>query len=63
MNLRAKYQAYLLSKADFDNEFISFNRKITSNKTKEVQNKINSLITKYYNFFVGRTYFICNDGS
>ena len=63
MNLRTKYQAYLLSKADFDNEFISFNRKITSNKTKEIKEKINSLITKYYNFFFGRTYFICNDGS
>ena len=63
MNLRTKYQAYLLSKADFDNEFISFNRKIISNKTKEIKEKINSLITKYYNFFFGRTYFICNDGS
>ena len=64
MNLRTKYQAYLLSKADFDNEFISFKRKITLNKTKEVKKKkVNSLITKYYNFFFGRTYFICNDGS
>ena len=30
-NLR---QAYLVSKNDFDNKQISFNRKITSNKTK-----------------------------
>ena len=63
MNLRTKYQVYLLNKADFDNEFISFNRKIISNKTKEIKEKINNLITKYYNFFFGRTYFICNDGS
>ena len=35
------YQAKLVSKTDFDNKLISFNRKITSNKTKylEVQNK------------------------
>ena len=39
MNLRTKYQDNLLSKADFDNELISFNRNITSNKTKEVRKK------------------------
>ena len=43
----------------------SFNRKITSNKTKysEVQKKLNSLITTDYNFFFGRMYFTSNDGS
>ena len=36
-----------------------------SNKTKhlEVQKKLNSLITKDYNFFLGRIYFTSNDGS
>ena len=44
---------------------MSFNRKITSKKTKylEVQKKLNSLITNDYNFFLGRTYFTSNDGS
>ena len=37
--MRTKYQANLLSKADFDNELISFNRNITSNKTKEARKK------------------------
>ena len=38
----------LVSKTDFDNKLISFNRKVTSNKTKylEVQKKLNNLITK-----------------
>ena len=54
-----------MSKTDFDNKLISFNRKITSNKTKylEVQKNLNCLITKYYNFFFGRIYFTSNDGS
>ena len=36
-----------------------------SNKTKhlEVQKKLNGLITKDYNFFLGRIYFTSNDGS
>ena len=40
-DLRTKCQANLLSKTGFDNEFISFNRKITSNRTNylEVQKK------------------------
>ena len=43
-------QADLVSKTDFDNKLTSFNRQITSNKTKhlEVQKKLNSLITKHY---------------
>ena len=55
----------LVRKSDFDNKLTSFNRKITSIKTKylEVQKKLNNLITKYYNFFLGRIYFISNDGS
>ena len=38
---------------------------MTSNKTRylEVQKKLNSRITKDYNFFLGRIYFTSNDGS
>ena len=41
-------QADLLSKIDFDNKLINFNKWITSNKTKhlEDQKKLNNLITK-----------------
>ena len=40
-------QANLVSKTDFHNKLISFNRKITLNKTKylEVQKKLNNLTT------------------
>ena len=53
-------QADLLNETDFDN-----NKQITSNKIKylKVQKELNSLITKYYNFFLGRIYFTSNDGS
>ena len=58
-------QVDLVKKTDFENKLTSFNRRITSNKTKhsEVQKKLNSLITKGYNFFLGRIYFTSNDGS
>ena len=58
-------QADLVSKSDFDNKLTNFNKLITSNKTKhlEVQKKLISLITKDYNFFVGRIYFASNDRS
>ena len=54
-----------MSKSDFDNKLIIINERITGNKTKhvEVQKKLNSLITKDYNFFLGRIYFRSNDGS
>ena len=41
-------QASLVSKTDFDNKLISFNRKITSNKAKylKVQKRLSSLVTK-----------------
>ena len=47
-------QADLVNETDFDNKLTSFNRRITSNKTKhlEVQKKLNSLITKDPNFFL-----------
>ena len=61
-------QVDLVSKTDVidvNNKLTSFNKPITSNKTKhlEFQEKLNSLITKYHNFFLGRIYFTSNDGS
>ena len=58
-------QANLVNKTDFFNKLTNFNKRITLNKTKhlEVQKKLKSLITKYYNFFSGRTYFRSNNGS
>ena len=57
--------ADLVNKIDFDNKLTSFNKRINSNKTKhlEVQEKLNSVITKNYNFHLGRMYFAGNDGS
>ena len=54
-----------MTKNDFDKKPTSFNKKITSNKTKylEVQRKLNTLITNDYNFFLGRMYLSGNDGS
>ena len=54
----------LVSKNDFDNKLISFNKKITSNKTKYfvIQKILNSLTTNNYNFFLGRMDFTNNDG-
>ena len=54
-----------MSKTDFDYKLTSFNKRITSNKTKhlEDQKKLNSLITKDYNFFLHKIYFTSNDGS
>ena len=59
-------EANLVNKTNFDNKIICLNRKVTSNKTKylEVQiYKLNSSTTKDYNLFLGRIYFISNDGS
>ena len=58
-------QAELVTRTDFDEKLTSFDRKITSNKTKylEVRKKLNSLITKDYNFSFGRICFKSNDGS
>ena len=57
-------QANLVTKTEFVNKLTSFNKRITSNKTKhlEVEKKLESLITKNYNFLLGRIYFISNDG-
>ena len=58
-------QPNFFNKTDFDNKLISFNKKVTSNKTNylEVQEKLNSLSTKYDSSFLGRIYFTSNDGS
>ena len=55
----------LVNKTDFDNKLTSFNWRITSNKTKhsEVQKELNDLITKDYNFFLGKIYSTSIDGS
>ena len=54
-------QAILVTKSGFDKKLTSFNRNITSNKTKYLVVQ-NSLVTKYYNFFLGTIYFASNDG-
>ena len=47
-------QSDLVNKTDFGNKLTSFNRRITSNKTKHlVQKKLNSLMTNDYKFFLG----------
>ena len=58
-------QPQLATKTDFDNKLTRFDRKITLHQTEhlEIQKKLNSLITKYYIFFLGRIYFTSNDGS
>ena len=63
--LKSLITYFHVNKTDFDSKLTSFNRWVTSNKTKhlEVQKKLNILITKYYNFFIGRIYFTSNDGS
>ena len=58
-------QADLVNKTYFNDKLTSFNKPILSNKTKhlEVQKKLNSLITKDYNFFLGIIHFTSNDRS
>ena len=65
-NFAARWnQADLVNKTDFDNKLTSFNRRIISNKIEnlEVQKQLNSLITKNYNFFLGRIYLTSDDGT
>ena len=54
-----------MTKTNFDNKLRSFNRRITSNKTKHlvVQKNLNSLITNDYNFFLLKHYFTSKDES
>ena len=53
-NLAARLkQANVVNETDFNNKLTTFSKRITSNKTKhlEIQNKLNSLRTKDYNFY------------
>ena len=49
----------------FGNNLTSFDKRISLNKKKhlKVQKRLNSLITKHYNFLSGRKHFTRNDGS
>ena len=48
-------QANFVTKTEFDSKLKSFNKRITSNKAKylEVEKKLESLITKDCDFFLG----------
>ena len=54
-----------MSETDFYNKLISFNKKVSSNKTKylEVKKKLNSVTTKDCNFLLGKVYITIDDGS
>ena len=55
-----------MTKTKFDKKKLTnFKKQIISNKTKRLaaEKKLDGLITKYYNFFLGRNYFASNDGS
>ena len=58
-------QANLVTRTDFHKKLTTFNRKITSNKTKylEVQKTLNGLTVKDYDLFLDRIYFTSHDGS
>ena len=48
-----------MNKTDFDNKLTRFDKPITSNKTKHlvVQKKLNTPITKDYNFLLSQNLF------
>ena len=58
-------QANLVRKPDVDKKLISFNRKITSNKTKylKLKKKLSSTTIKDFKFFIGKICFKSNDWS
>ena len=58
-------QANLVTRTDFHKKLTTFNRKITSNRTKylEVQKTLNGLTVKDYDLFLDRIYFTSHDGS
>ena len=45
-----------MNKTGFDNKLTSFNKRMDSNKTKhlEVQKKLNIILARDHNFFLGR---------
>ena len=53
-----------MTKTEFDNKLTSFKKRITSNKIThlEVRKKLESPITKDYNFSLSRIYFVTNGG-
>ena len=55
----------MVNKTDFENKSISFNKQITSDKTKylKVLKTLTRLITKGHNFFLSEMYFTINDVS
>ena len=59
-NFAAKLkQENLVTKTDFDNKPTSFNRKITSNKTRHlvIENELKKLKTFDLGYFIGKSYF------
>ena len=52
-------QANLIKKRDFDAKLLSLNRKITTNKTKNllVENELNKLTTFDSSYFIGKSHF------
>ena len=62
---RLKQADLVKKKTDFDNKLTRFNKPIISYETQylEIQKKLNSLMTKDYNFFLVRISFTSNDGT
>ena len=56
-------KAYLITKTDFDNNLIDLNRKIVSNKTKNVviENELNELKAFDSSYFEGKGHFEDDD--
>ena len=52
-------KANLITKTDFDAKLLSFNKKITQNKTKIllVESELNKLKTFYSGYFIGKSHF------
>ena len=52
-------QANLITKTEFDSRLLSFNRKITANKSKHllVENELNKLKTFDSSYFIGKSHF------
>ena len=65
LNLIRLKQANLVRKTDFYNKLTNFNRKITTDAAKHLENqkKQNIVIAKDYDHLLVRIYFISNDGS
>ena len=54
-NFAARFkQADLVNKTDFDSKLRSFNKYLRQIKQNIYKFKLNSLVTKHYNFFLGK---------